>query len=73
MRQYEQLARDATKSSSCHIQTEQVQRMFLVKVEKLTKAIQDLGNYFQEETRRLLSLDVNDTHYKVAKITSRHL
>ena len=48
--------------------------MFREKVEKLSQAIKDMGNPFQEETMELLSLDTKDvTHPAAAELISTHL
>jgi len=50
-------ANDATEQTSHHEQKPQFQRDFLQKVQKLSHAMRDLGNPFQEESQDLLSLD----------------
>ena len=60
--QYEAVsqAKDATQNTRHHEQTERNQRLFMDKVNKLTKVIGDLGNPFQEESKDLLTLDTKD-------------
>ena len=53
-------AKDATQNTRHHEQTERNQRLFMDKVNKLTKVIGDLGNPFQEESKDLLTLDTKD-------------
>ena len=48
--------------------------MFLEKVEKFSKAMQDMGNPFQEDNRDLRTLDTNDiAHQTAAELISTHL
>jgi len=54
-------AKDATGQTSHHEQKPQFKRDFLQKVQKLSHAMRDLGNPFQEESQDLLSLDKKDT------------
>ncbi|KAJ8353458.1 hypothetical protein SKAU_G00210250 [Synaphobranchus kaupii] len=53
-------AKDASKHIRHHEQTEQVQRVFFEKADRLYKAMNDMGNPFQEETGDLLTLDTKD-------------
>ena len=79
--QYEALsqAKDATQNTRHHEQTERNQRLFMDKVNKLTKVIGDLGNPFLKESKDLLTLDTKDianpngaerihTHFERGKI-----
>ena len=50
-------AKDTNEHGRHHEQTEQAQRVFLEKVDKLYKGMKDMGNPFQEETSELLTLD----------------
>ena len=60
--------------TSHHEETEQAQRVFLEKVEKFSKAMQDMGNPFQEDNRDLRTLDTNDiAHQTAAELVSTHL
>jgi len=52
-------AKDANKQVSHHEHSEQTQKVFLEKVEKLYTVMKDMGNPFQEETSELLTLDTN--------------
>lgn len=66
-------AKDATRSTSHHEQTIPAQRIFLEKVGRLTKVLQDLGNPFQEESNDLLTLDTKDiAHTSVHELVSTH-
>eukprot|EP00745_Piridium_sociabile_P026562 TRINITY_DN4240_c0_g2_i9.p1 TRINITY_DN4240_c0_g2~~TRINITY_DN4240_c0_g2_i9.p1 ORF type:complete len:1084 (-),score=281.98 TRINITY_DN4240_c0_g2_i9:490-3741(-) len=57
-----------------HEQTERAQRVFLENVEKLSKAMIDMGNPFQEESQDLLSLDTKDVaHHTAAELIGTHL
>ena len=57
-----------------HEETEQAQRVFLEKVEKFSKAMQDLGDPFQEDNQDLCTLDTNDiAHQTAAELISTHL
>jgi hypothetical protein len=57
--QYEaaSVAKDETEHSGHHEQTERTQRLFYKKVDKLTAAMQEMSNLFQEKTGYLLTLD----------------
>ena len=53
-------AKYATVNTNHHEQTVQAQRGFLEKSGKPTRALEDMGNPFQEESSDLLSLDTKD-------------
>ena len=60
--------------TSHHEDTERAQSLFREKVEKLSQAIKDMGNPFQEETMELLSLDTKDVaHPAAVELISTHL
>ena len=52
--------KDYTQHTSHHEESERAQKVFLENVEKLSQAMNDMGNPFQEESRDLLSLDSKD-------------
>ena len=52
-------AKYETVNTNHHEQTVQAQWGFLEKSGKLTRALEDMGNPFQEESSDLLSLDTN--------------
>ena len=65
--------KEGIEHTSHHEQTERAQRMFLEKVEKLSQAMIDMGNPFQEESRDLLSLDTKDiAHHTAAELIGTH-
>ena len=67
-------AKEGTKHTSHHEETEREQRGFLEKVEKLSQAMKDMGNPFQEESQDLLSLDTKDiAHPTAAELIGTHL
>lgn len=53
-------AKDATLSSGHHEQTLSVQKTYFGKVDALFKALQEMGNPFQEQSADLLRLDTKD-------------
>ncbi|KAJ8375399.1 hypothetical protein SKAU_G00059790 [Synaphobranchus kaupii] len=66
-------AKDASKHIRHHEQTEQVQRVFFEKADRLYKAMNDMGNPFQEETGDLLTLDTKDiAHSSAAEMVGTH-
>ena len=66
-------AKEGTEHTSHHEQTDQAQKVFLDKVEKLCQATNDMGNPFQEESQDLLSLDTKDiAHHTAAELISTH-
>ncbi|KAJ8364285.1 hypothetical protein SKAU_G00131160 [Synaphobranchus kaupii] len=66
-------AKDASKHIRHHEQTEQVQRVFFEKADRLYKAMNDMGNPFQEETGDLLTLDTKDiAHPSAAEMVGTH-
>ena len=67
-------AKMSAEHTSHHEETERAQRVFLEKVEKFSKAMQDMGNPFQEDNRDLRTLDTNDiAHQTAAELISTHL
>ncbi|KAJ8419194.1 hypothetical protein AAFF_G00006930 [Aldrovandia affinis] len=63
-----------TEHTSHHEETERAQRVFFENVEKLSQAMKDMGNPFQEESRDLLSLDTKDiAHHTAAELIGTHL
>ena len=67
-------AKMGAEHTSHHEETERAQRVFLEKVEKFSKAMQDMGNPFQEDNRDLRTLDTNDiAHQTAAELISTHL
>ena len=66
-------AKEATEQTTHHELTPRAQRDFLDKVKKLSKAMRDLGNPFQEESQDLLSLDTKDiAHPSAAELINTH-
>ena len=66
--------KEGTEHTSHHDETERAQRVFLEKVEKLSQAMMDMGNPFQEESQDLLSLDTKDiSHHTAAELIGTHL
>ena len=66
-------AKEVTEHTSHHEQTEQAQRVFLQKVEKLSQTMTDMGNPFQEASQDLLSLDTKDiAHHSAAELVGTH-
>ncbi|KAJ8406047.1 hypothetical protein AAFF_G00309350 [Aldrovandia affinis] len=58
--------KEGTEHTSHHEETERAQRVFFENVEKLSQAMKDMGNPFQEESRDLLSLI--GTHLEKGKV-----
>ncbi|KAJ8414891.1 hypothetical protein AAFF_G00024140 [Aldrovandia affinis] len=66
--------KEGTEHTSHHEETERAQRVFFENVEKLSQAMKDMGNPFQEESRDLLSLDTKDiAHHTAAELIGTHL
>jgi len=66
--------KEGTEHTSHHEETDRAQRVFLEKVEKLSQAMTDMCNPFQEESRDLLSLDTKDiAHHTAAELIGTHL
>ncbi|KAJ8358245.1 hypothetical protein AAFF_G00020150 [Aldrovandia affinis] len=66
--------KEGTEHTSHHEETERAQRVFFENVEKLSQAMKDIGNPFQEESRDLLSLDTKDiAHHTAAELIGTHL
>ncbi|KAJ8410237.1 hypothetical protein AAFF_G00202180 [Aldrovandia affinis] len=66
--------KEGTEYTSHHEETERAQRVFFENVEKLSQAMKDMGNPFQEESRDLLSLDTKDiAHHTAAELIGTHL
>ena len=59
-------SKEESKRSNHHDQTEQAQRMFFDKVDRLTKVMREMGNPFQEDTRDLFTLDTKITAHPSA-------
>ena len=65
--------KEGTEHTSHHEETERVQRVFLEKVEKLSQAMKDMGNPFQEESRDFISIDTKDiAHHTAAELIGTH-
>ncbi|KAJ8399900.1 hypothetical protein AAFF_G00406300 [Aldrovandia affinis] len=58
--------KEGTEHTSHHEETERAQRVFFENVEKLSQAMKDISNPFQEESRDLLSLI--GTHLEKGKV-----
>lgn len=66
-------AKETSEHASHHEQTQQAQKVFLDRVKKLSHAMTDMGNPFQEDSRDLLSLDTKDiAHASAAKLIATH-
>ncbi|KAJ8372700.1 hypothetical protein AAFF_G00277690 [Aldrovandia affinis] len=66
--------KEGTEHTSHHEETERAQRVFFENVGKLSQAMKDMGNPFQEESRDLLSLDTKDiAHHTAAELIGTHL
>ena len=66
--------KEGTEHISHHGVTKRAQGVFLEKVEKLTQAMQDMGNPYLEESQNLLSLDAKDiAHQTAAELIGIHL
>ena len=52
--------KETSEQRSHHEQTPQAQKTFKERVDKLSQALKDLGNPFQEDSKDLYSLDTKD-------------